>query len=207
MTFCSCMNSFIFYLSIFKPLIPIWLVDSSNSLLASHSGGTLEDMNFIENIILLHKCFRPNCPLLCWLQVTVVVNYDMPVEPTGKPDFETYLRRIGRIGRTGRFGKNGIVVNFIDGSRSMNILKKIEEHFGRKISLLETNDFEELEKLNWDLCYVKNYLFLYERRCCTCFCWMPSKEIILSFRNTRDSLQCMMARRWHLLYPRKPTGS
>ncbi|XP_074626266.1 ATP-dependent RNA helicase DDX19A-like isoform X1 [Acropora palmata] len=78
-------------------------------------------------------------------QVTVVVNYDMPVEPTGKPDFETYLHRIGR---TGRFGKNGIAVNFIDGSRSMNIMKKIEEHFGRKISLLETNDVEELEKLN-----------------------------------------------------------
>ena len=79
----------------------------------------------------------------------------MPVEPTGKPDFETYLRRIGR---TGRFGKNGIAVNFIDGSRSMNVMKKIEEHFGRKISLLETNDVEELEKLNWDLCYVKIFL-------------------------------------------------
>ncbi|XP_067051710.1 ATP-dependent RNA helicase DDX19A-like isoform X2 [Acropora muricata] len=78
-------------------------------------------------------------------QVTVVVNYDMPVEPTGKPDFKTYLHRIGR---TGRFGKRGIAVNFIDGARSMNIMKKIEEHFGRKISLLETNDVEELEKLN-----------------------------------------------------------
>lgn len=78
------------------------------------------------------------------LQVTVVVNYDMPVEPTGKPDFETYLHRIGR---TGRFGKSGIAVNFIDGHRSMNIMKKIEEHFGKKISLLEANDVEELEKL------------------------------------------------------------
>ncbi|XP_067051716.1 ATP-dependent RNA helicase DDX19A-like [Acropora muricata] len=83
-------------------------------------------------------------------QMTVVVNYDMPVEPSGKPDFEKYLHRIGRTGRFGKNGKNGIVVkvDFIDGSRSMNILKKIEEHFGRKISLLETNDFEELEKLN-----------------------------------------------------------
>ncbi|KAK2556340.1 ATP-dependent RNA helicase DDX19A [Acropora cervicornis] len=78
-------------------------------------------------------------------QVTVVVNYDMPVEHSGGPDFLTYLHRIGR---TGRFGKNGIAVNFIDGSRSMNIMKKIEEHFGKKISLLETNDVEELEKLN-----------------------------------------------------------
>lgn len=77
-------------------------------------------------------------------QVTVVVNYDMPVEPTGKPDFETYLHRIGR---TGRFGKSGIAVNFIDGQRSMATMKKIEEHFGRKITLLETDDVDALEKL------------------------------------------------------------
>ena len=74
-----------------------------------------------------------------------MVNYDMPVEHSGKPDFQTYLHRIGR---TVRFGKNGIAVNFIDGSRSMNIMKKIEDHFGKKISLLETNDVEELEKLS-----------------------------------------------------------
>lgn len=73
-----------------------------------------------------------------------MVNYDMPVEPSGKPDFETYLHRIGR---TGRFGKNGIAVNFIDGQRSMNIMKKIEEHFGKTISLLEASDVDELEKL------------------------------------------------------------
>ena len=68
----------------------------------------------------------------------------MPIDVTGKPDFETYLHRIGR---TGRFGKSGIAVNFIDGQRSMAIMKKIEEHFGKKISLLETNDVEALEKL------------------------------------------------------------
>ena len=70
-----------------------------------------------------------------------MVNYDMPVEPTGKPDFKTYLHRIGR---TGRFGKSGIAVNFIDGQRSMAIMKEIEEHFGKKILLLETNDGEAL---------------------------------------------------------------
>ena len=73
-----------------------------------------------------------------------MVNYDMPVEPTGKPDFKTYLHRIGR---TGRFGKSGIAVNFIDGQRSMAIMKEIEDHFGKKILLLETNDVEALEKL------------------------------------------------------------
>ena len=74
-----------------------------------------------------------------------MVNYDMPVEPSGKPDFETYLHRIGR---TGRFGKNGIAVNFIADPRSMNIMKKIEEHFGKKISPLEMSDVKELEKLS-----------------------------------------------------------
>ena len=68
----------------------------------------------------------------------------MPVEPTGKPDYETYMHRIGR---TGRFGKSGIAVNFIDGQRSMMIMKKIEEHFGKKITLLQTDDVDELEKL------------------------------------------------------------
>ena len=67
-----------------------------------------------------------------------MVNYDMPV------DFRTYLHRIGR---TGRFGKSGIAVNFIDGQRSMAIMKKIEEHFGKKILLLETDDVDALEKL------------------------------------------------------------
>ena len=73
-----------------------------------------------------------------------MVNYDMPVEPTGKPDYQTDLHRICR---TGRFGKKGIAVNFIDGQRSMTVMKKIEEHFGEKISLLQTDDIDELEKL------------------------------------------------------------
>lgn len=78
-------------------------------------------------------------------QVTLVVNYDMPFDGQGRPDFETYLHRIGR---TGRFGKSGIAVNFIDGQRSLNCLKRIEEHFGRKITQLKADDVDELEKLN-----------------------------------------------------------
>ncbi|XP_031563719.1 ATP-dependent RNA helicase DDX19A-like [Actinia tenebrosa] len=78
-------------------------------------------------------------------QVTLVVNYDMPLDLQGRPDFETYLHRIGR---TGRFGKSGIAVNFIDGQRSLNCMKKIEEHFGRQIIQLKADDVDELEKLN-----------------------------------------------------------
>ena len=68
----------------------------------------------------------------------------MPVEPTGEPDYATYLHRIGR---TDRFYKSGIAVSFIDGQRSMTIMKKIEERFGKKITLLQTDDVDELVKL------------------------------------------------------------
>lgn len=38
-------------------------------------------------------------------QVTIVVNFDMPVDQRGNADCETYLHRIGR---TGRFGKKSL---------------------------------------------------------------------------------------------------
>ena len=71
--------------------------------------------------------------LFCYIgidveQVTVVVNFDVPVDREGNADFETYLHRIGR---TGRFGKKGLAINFVDGHRSLSILKKIEQHFGK----------------------------------------------------------------------------
>ena len=59
-------------------------------------------------------------------QVTIVVNYDLPVDLKGHADCETYLHRIGR---TGRFGKSGLAINLVDPSRSMNVLKDIEDHF------------------------------------------------------------------------------
>ncbi|KAG0429911.1 hypothetical protein HPB47_023174, partial [Ixodes persulcatus] len=66
-------------------------------------------------------------------QVTVVVNFDLPVDMKGRADCETYLHRIGR---TGRFGKSGLAVNMVDGSRSMAVLKQIEEHFAAEYLLL-----------------------------------------------------------------------
>ncbi|KAK6176510.1 hypothetical protein SNE40_014779 [Patella caerulea] len=76
--------------------------------------------------------------------VTVVVNFDLPVTPNGKPDCETYLHRIGR---TGRFGKSGIAINFVDGERSRNNLRYIEKHFGRNITKLDAEDMDEIEKI------------------------------------------------------------
>ena len=59
-------------------------------------------------------------------QVTIVINFDLPVDLTHQADCETYLHRIGR---TGRFGKAGLAVNLVD-SNSLPILKTIESHFG-----------------------------------------------------------------------------
>ena len=62
-------------------------------------------------------------------QVTVVVNFDLPIDVINKkPDFETYLHRIGR---TGRFGKNGLAINFVDGPQTKQQLQEIEQHFGK----------------------------------------------------------------------------
>jgi len=58
--------------------------------------------------------------------VTLVVNYDVPVDKNGDPDFETYLHRIGR---TGRFGRKGTAINLIADQRSIEVLAAIEAHF------------------------------------------------------------------------------
>lgn len=78
-------------------------------------------------------------------QVTIVINYDLPIDQMKRPDFETYLHRIGR---TGRFGKKGLAINFVDGSRTMRQVQEIAKHFGKPINLLEVDDLDELEKLN-----------------------------------------------------------
>lgn len=61
-------------------------------------------------------------------QVSVVINFDLPVDRDGNPDNETYLHRIGR---TGRFGKRGLAINMVDNHFSMNILNRIQEHFSK----------------------------------------------------------------------------
>lgn len=77
-------------------------------------------------------------------QVTVVVNFDLPVTNSNQADCETYLHRIGR---TGRFGKTGIALNMVEGQRSHAVLKTIEAHFGRKIEQLDASDIEAIEKI------------------------------------------------------------
>jgi len=60
--------------------------------------------------------------------VCLVVNYDVPVNRMGEPDYETYLHRIGR---TGRFGRKGTAINLIHDQRSVEVLAAIESHFSK----------------------------------------------------------------------------
>ncbi|CAH1118598.1 unnamed protein product [Phaedon cochleariae] len=77
-------------------------------------------------------------------QVTIVVNYDLPIDLDRKADCETYLHRIGR---TGRFGKQGIAINLVDSEEAMAVCKAIESHFDKKISYLNAEDSDEIEKI------------------------------------------------------------
>jgi ATP-dependent RNA helicase DDX19/DBP5 len=61
--------------------------------------------------------------------VCLVINYDVPVDRDGNPDFETYLHRIGR---TGRFGRKGTAINLINDDKSIAVLAEIEKHFSKE---------------------------------------------------------------------------
>ncbi|KAM4015172.1 ATP-dependent RNA helicase DDX25 [Anomaloglossus baeobatrachus] len=76
-------------------------------------------------------------------QVSIVVNFDLPVTAEGLTDYETYLHRIGR---TGRFGKKGVAVNLVE-KNFMHVLRDLEEHFGTRILKLDTGDVDEMERL------------------------------------------------------------
>lgn len=76
-------------------------------------------------------------------QVTLVVNYDLRYDMQLRPDFETYLHRIGC---TGRFGKPGLVLSLVDGEREFRIPLEIQEHFCCPILELQVDDPDAIEK-------------------------------------------------------------
>lgn len=76
-------------------------------------------------------------------QVTVVVNYDLPVDK-GEIDRETYLHRIGR---TGRFGKDGLAINLISTLEEKRMVETLQTYFGQPIHELDCSNLEALEKL------------------------------------------------------------
>jgi ATP-dependent RNA helicase DDX19/DBP5 len=78
--------------------------------------------------------------------VCLVVNYDVPIDKDGNPDFETYLHRIGR---TGRFGRKGTAINLISDQRAIEVLAAIEAHFssGKEMIANAPADPEELAEM------------------------------------------------------------
>lgn len=60
--------------------------------------------------------------------VCLVVNYDVPVDKDGNPDYETYLHRIGR---TGRFGRKGTAINLASDEQSIQVLAALEKYFAK----------------------------------------------------------------------------
>ncbi|KAK4888770.1 RNA helicase required for poly(A+) mRNA export [Elasticomyces elasticus] len=74
--------------------------------------------------------------------VTMVINYDVPSTFGGKPDYETYLHRIGR---TGRFGRVGAAVSFVHDRRSWENLMTICKHFGTEPLRFDAENWDETE--------------------------------------------------------------
>lgn len=78
------------------------------------------------------------------LAVTLVINYDIPLNRRNKADPETYLHRIGR---TGRFGRKGVAVNFVHDDHSRGELAAIARHFNKNVVALPRDDIEKVEEI------------------------------------------------------------
>eukprot|EP00033_Pygsuia_biforma_P002200 GCRY01002438.1.p1 GENE.GCRY01002438.1~~GCRY01002438.1.p1 ORF type:complete len:430 (-),score=89.14 GCRY01002438.1:43-1332(-) len=77
------------------------------------------------------------------LQVSLIINYDIPVDGRGIPDPETYIHRIGR---SGRFGRKGVAVNFVHDKESFDNLSLITNHFSCELEELPLGDPDVIEK-------------------------------------------------------------
>jgi len=73
-------------------------------------------------------------------QVTLVINFDLPDIPGNKPDYESYLHRIGR---TGRFGRTGTAINLVHDKDSLDMMRNFEAYFKTPIKPLPS-DVKEL---------------------------------------------------------------
>lgn len=80
-------------------------------------------------------------------QVTLVINFDVPVDKSLKPAFETYLHRIGR---SGRFGRKGAAFNLVTGEAEKNVIDQIAAYFKHDIPEVPYDDedkfFDVLKK-------------------------------------------------------------
>ena len=63
------------------------------------------------------------------VQVSLVINYDLPTQP------ENYLHRIGR---SGRFGRKGVAINFVT-KEDERILQDVQKFYNTVIEELPAN--------------------------------------------------------------------
>lgn len=78
-------------------------------------------------------------------QVTLVINYDVPVERDGQtPNYETYLHRIGR---SGRFGRRGYAFNLLCGREDETVMNRISNYFNKQIPVVNYDDDDSFEKI------------------------------------------------------------
>jgi len=78
------------------------------------------------------------------LQVSLVINYDIPLDRENQVDPSTYLHRIGR---SGRWGRNGIAINLVSDAKSRNDIRIISETFAREIVDFPQDRIPELETM------------------------------------------------------------
>ena len=62
-------------------------------------------------------------------QLSLVINYDLPIEK------ETYIHRIGR---SGRYGRKGVVINFIT-DKDMDKVNELQTYYNTKIEVMPEN--------------------------------------------------------------------
>lgn len=77
------------------------------------------------------------------LQVSLVINFDIPLDGDHRPDPETYLHRIGR---TGRFGRTGVSINFVHDEKSYQQMMTIQKFFGKPLTEVSTHNLEQLDQ-------------------------------------------------------------
>lgn len=78
------------------------------------------------------------------LQVSLVINYDLPMHADNTPDPQTYLHRIGR---TGRWQQEGIAINLVHDEKSKRDLQAFVRYFGKPIHPIPVDKLDQLDDL------------------------------------------------------------
>ncbi|KAG0137714.1 P-loop containing nucleoside triphosphate hydrolase protein [Tuber indicum] len=80
--------------------------------------------------------------------VSMVVNFDLPLDENRRPDPVAYLQRVGR---TGPFGRPGLSVNLVHDKLSLDQVTEISSYLGTCMTRVSTNDIDvcSFYRFNW----------------------------------------------------------